>query len=668
MYLFMSHYDNQTGTAKAFKFPSKWVEQVWKGWDKKSGDELRLAMNGKWRYAAPPRFTHGNKGYGTIEVALINVPGEDFGFPGCDDGGSGEGSSGAPVPGNPGSGGGGPSGGGGNGTTPGGGGGSSGGGGGGSSGGGPGGNPSNPPPPGPGGGIPINPPTPNDPDYPGRPTPEEMGCPSDYFVRPICRSVFTDNAAGGTVTRYSIGEPILMPTEECYACTGGVIVPCSISNRKKAYMPNHVDLNQVSACNLLPIKFHWTDCVCFSSNCIGFPTWVSGEVVGWTCCETEEMWDPSFESSWGGYSNDRNCNPDRAKKTYKRPNDVMIRWVEGFDFEAAATQQEAQLKAKPELRATTTKERFPDYKPSTRAIKYGEWNTKRYTAGPSAQQMVMPLSVKRAQKSNVILELTYANHPDQLARDFMRHYLNHRGTFHDFKLPKEKLEEGPMAGWRVADGDRYLSKGDWTYLEAPTITSQHPGTSSVTLRLVCDDPTAGPCDLGSGGGSGGGGPAGPTPTPSPGPGPPAPPPQPTPPGDYPVPDPPGTEGQNKTYRIYYQRVLYSADYRNCSDGSIINPGIGWKTNDEEDIGLRAMSLTLTFQEGNIVYSCGSGESTSDVIWSLSATTDTGTFGIVQDFRILNYTNGTSYHDEDQPRGVRVNRITINGTEQPLPFT
>ena len=99
---------------------------------------------------------------------------------------------------------------------------------------------------------------------------------------------------------------------------------------------------------------------------------------------------------------------------------------------------------------------FPLYNPSRRGIRYGEWNTKRFTQSPSAQERITPLS-RQAQKYDVILELTYANRPDQVARDFLRHYLESRGAFSDFKLPKEKIDKGPMAGWKVPDADRYLS-------------------------------------------------------------------------------------------------------------------------------------------------------------------------------------------------------------------
>ena len=131
---------------------------------------------------------------------------------------------------------------------------------------------------------------------------------------------------------------------------------------------------------------------------------------------------------------------------------------------------------------------FPAHTPSTRGIRYGDWNTKRFAGGNSLQARIIPLP-SSAKKSDVFLELTYANRDDAVARDFMRHYLDQRGGFNDFKLPKESLLEGPMAGWKVPNGERYISEGHWSYGKAPQITSKHPGTSTTTLTLICGAPS-----------------------------------------------------------------------------------------------------------------------------------------------------------------------------------
>ena len=93
---FMAHYDEQLGTRESFKFNNNWAEQVWGGWDEQKDDQIRLAAEGRWRYVGPPVFRQTDFGIGTIEVGLVQVPGEEP----CRAG----------LPGNPGNGGAGPEG------------------------------------------------------------------------------------------------------------------------------------------------------------------------------------------------------------------------------------------------------------------------------------------------------------------------------------------------------------------------------------------------------------------------------------------------------------------------------------------------------------------------------------------------------------------------------
>lgn len=81
----MAHYDEQFGTRDSFKFNSNWADQVWGGWTEKNGDTLRLAAGGRWRYVGPPVFKQSDFGVGTIEVGLVQVPGEEGPAPLSDD-------------------------------------------------------------------------------------------------------------------------------------------------------------------------------------------------------------------------------------------------------------------------------------------------------------------------------------------------------------------------------------------------------------------------------------------------------------------------------------------------------------------------------------------------------------------------------------------------------
>ena len=174
------------------------------------------------------------------------------------------------------------------------------------------------------------------------------------------------------------------------------------------------------------------------------------------------------------------------------------------------------------------------------------------------------------------------------------------------------------------------------------------------------------------------GPDSPTPTPSPGPGDPGlndpepndPEPQPTPEGDYPVPDPPGSEGQLKTYQIWYSRIWYLANYRVCYTGYLIAAGDGWRDMGEEYYFVEATSLSLKIQEGKHHYICGEGETITEWILSLSGTADEGMesereLEIQLDNFIEFYSEGT-YHEKPNRRTIRLNRISIDNVEQPLP--
>ena len=148
-------------------------------------------------------------------------------------------------------------------------------------------------------------------------------------------------------------------------------------------------------------------------------------------------------------------------------------------------------------------------------------------------------------------------------------------------------------------------------------------------------------------------------------------PQPTPIGDYPVPDPPGTAGQTKLYRLFYTRLWYQANYRLCINGNIVTPGTGWTEYPQENVGIEAKSLNIKLQEGKVDYICGSGTTINEYVFSLAAIADPGTadereLGIVQDNFIELYTDNSTYYETPNRRTVRLDRVEIDDIEQPLP--
>ena len=72
---FIAHYDELKGTHGSFAFEEGWKDEVWGGWTKRNIDVQLLAINGRWRYAAPPRISQPKFGVATIEIALKQVPG-----------------------------------------------------------------------------------------------------------------------------------------------------------------------------------------------------------------------------------------------------------------------------------------------------------------------------------------------------------------------------------------------------------------------------------------------------------------------------------------------------------------------------------------------------------------------------------------------------------------
>ena len=272
--LLMAHYDQQEGTHSSFKFPGKWAEQVWGGWNDVGQDEETLATSGRWRYGAPPRITQQRGKVATAEVVVVQVPGTTNVR--CDGPGS----------------------------------------------------PLDP-------GTPINP-------APGAPEGPNDNGPNGFPGR----GGGPDGSGGDGGGGQGPGQPSAL-------------------------------------------------------SAVGTP-------------------DPGV---------------------------------------------------------------FPNHTPSRRSMKYGEWNTRKSNPGKSDQAVTLPLA-KKSIKSEVILELVYANRADGVARDFMNHYLAAAGEWDDFKLPGEKLKKGPLAGWSVKNGDRYLSKGRWAYNRPPTVESVHPNTSTVTVQLI----------------------------------------------------------------------------------------------------------------------------------------------------------------------------------------
>ena len=183
----------------------------------------------------------------------------------------------------------------------------------------------------------------------------------------------------------------------------------------------------------------------------------------------------------------------------------------------------------PEPRATAT---FPTHNPSRRRISYGDYLVDRYGED---QEITMPLP-SAAQKTDLVMQLIYANRPDEIARSFLDHYDEAYGEFANFKIPAGTSKNGTFAGW--TDRTSVLV-GEWIYVRPPQVVTTHPGYSTTTIQLLNLEPDTSSSTSKEEGGSDGGDPGsgdpgsgdpgsgdsnqGPQvpPTPSPGPGDPA---------------------------------------------------------------------------------------------------------------------------------------------------
>lgn len=131
----------------------------------------------------------------------------------------------------------------------------------------------------------------------------------------------------------------------------------------------------------------------------------------------------------------------------------------------------------------TTTQTFPNISPSRRNITYGDWTINRFG---SEQEVTLPLP-STAKKSDVIMDLVYANREDSVARSFLQHYDGTSGTFNNFSVADINPDKGTFAGWDGPISDN-ISKGHWVYANAPRVVSVHPGFSTTTVRLINLEP------------------------------------------------------------------------------------------------------------------------------------------------------------------------------------
>ena len=494
--LFMAHYDQLKGTYESFVFPSDWADSVWGGWSRATADERILAINGRWRYASPPRISQQKGKTATIQITLLQVPG------------------GLPAP----------------------------------------------PEPEPEvnscgwtcvrirlldgfenldfyeryadgsrsysfnyvkdnpekwclGQLPLSYlKTEIDgitykwaqqyfsyqllPDYLLSNCFNETGTPDAQLITPSCptnvvdgrygrddpRSEFNTSELRHTVITNNFNRRIndmlwpvyYLQTEPPWLAPPQIFVSTSFPTQQVFYAiakEGSSSNDTIQGSTYMPgFRYQlWIPDIADFQN--GQPTMIDengdrqwSDKGKWI--DVDENWN---NGSWGG---NNSCLDDQTRSL--PPKEA---------FQVSSPTSTARDPGTPITSPISGPGTFPNYTPSRRSISYGEWNTKVSNPGKSNQRVTLPLP-STAIKTDVILELVYANRPDAVARDFLDHYLDSVGVWNNFTLPTEKLKEGPMAGWAIEDGERYLSDGYWSYNRPPQITSVHPGTSTITTQLI----------------------------------------------------------------------------------------------------------------------------------------------------------------------------------------
>lgn len=120
--------------------------------------------------------------------------------------------------------------------------------------------------------------------------------------------------------------------------------------------------------------------------------------------------------------------------------------------------------------------------PTSRTFNPGNYAVKTYTALNGTEHRLLYGNTR----TQMTLDLTFANIPDTDAAKIMNHFDEMRGTFLTFLL--EVDDEGVKGGWGAAgDGDDEFrlsaNKGAWRYDEPPQLQSVFPGISTVTVKL-----------------------------------------------------------------------------------------------------------------------------------------------------------------------------------------
>ena len=120
---------------------------------------------------------------------------------------------------------------------------------------------------------------------------------------------------------------------------------------------------------------------------------------------------------------------------------------------------------------------FPVLTPSDRVFDSGDYPVKVYKAQSGSETRIL----YGDKRTNMKLQLTYANISDANAELFLDHYDEMKGSFTTFDL-----NSGAKGGWS-GNADAIGAQGhgnNYRYEAPPQVTQVRPGISTVTVSLI----------------------------------------------------------------------------------------------------------------------------------------------------------------------------------------
>mgnify|MGYP003111075446 CR=1 FL=1 len=120
---------------------------------------------------------------------------------------------------------------------------------------------------------------------------------------------------------------------------------------------------------------------------------------------------------------------------------------------------------------------FPELTPTSRSFESGNFPIKTFKSQSGAETRILYGS----NRTNMKLQLTYANITDAEAEQFLDHYEEMRGTFDTFSIGNPA--RGGWQGDKTALGAQNTGNR-YRYERPPQLAQVRSGTSTVTVNLI----------------------------------------------------------------------------------------------------------------------------------------------------------------------------------------